>query len=86
MQNENENEGMPEVKPKKISLIAMILAVIIELGFNLFYLIKNGKIADITDQQSITWVAAAVVIFFSPVYINMIFDKIVDIIMAFKKK
>jgi uncharacterized membrane protein YagU involved in acid resistance len=67
---------------KSVSKIAMIIAVIFLIVYNLIYVILSKKIPTVEEQKSILLFCGAIIIFFTPVYLNLIMDKIVDI---FKK-
>jgi len=69
---------------KGFSLIGMIVAVLIEIVFNLIIILKEKRVPDITEQQSITWLSASIIIFFSPVYLSIWLDKIFDLICQVK--
>lgn len=61
---------------KKISKWVMILAFLIALSYNIFSLIKNGKIPTVDEQKSIIIFSSSAILFFSPIYLSIWLDKI----------
>ena len=78
--NEGKNERKIEenkiTDAKPISKWVMVLAAVITIGYNLFVVIKTGKIPTLDQQQSILMLGGGLIIFFSPVYLSIWLDKV----------
>lgn len=71
-----ETTEKKEIKAKSASLIGQIIAAAWIAGWAAFYIIKNAGSVKITD---IIFSGMAIAACFSPVYFNMLLDKIKDI-------
>lgn len=67
---------------KAVSKVGMILGAILIIGYNLGYLLFTQTIPSIEEQKSILLFGGSILIMFSPIYLGIIMDKVVDI---FKK-
>lgn len=72
---EEVQEEKKELKAKPVSLIGQIVAAVWIAGFSSFYLIKNVETINIWDIVISGFAIAAC---FTPVYFNLIMDKIRD--------
>lgn len=68
-----EVETKKELKAKDVSLWGQILAVLWTIGFGAFYIISNIKTI---DPMIIVYFGLAIVGEFSPVYLNLLMEKI----------
>lgn len=66
-------ETKKELKAKDVSLWGQILAVLWTIGFGAFYIITNIKTI---DPMIIVYFGIAIVAEFSPVYLNLLMEKI----------
>lgn len=73
---------MQITKAKNISKIGMVLAALIIVFYNTIYLLLERKVPSLEEQKSILLFGGSMLVIFSPVYLNIILDKIVQI---FKK-
>jgi uncharacterized membrane protein len=71
------------MKAKPISMYAIIISVVIVIVYNFVYTLKTGNIPKVEDQKSIMLLGFFIIISFSPIYLNIIIDKIIEI---FKKE
>ena len=72
----SEETEKKELKAKPVSLIGQIIAAVWIAGWTAFYIFKNVSTVAIKD---IILSGIAIVGCFSPVYFNMLLDKIKDI-------
>lgn len=70
---EEVTETKKELKAKDVSLWGQILAVVWIIGFGAFYIIKN---ISTMEPMIIVWFGIAIVACFSPVYLNLLMEKI----------
>ena len=68
------------LKAKSVSKWAMICGALVVILYNAGYLIFTLKIPTFDEQKSILLAGASLIIVFSPVYLNLILDKIVEIV------
>jgi len=66
-------------KAKNISKIGMILSALIIITYNIVYLILAQQIPTLEEQKSILLLGLSIIIVFSPIYLNIILDKFVNI-------
>lgn len=70
---EEVKEEKKEIKAKDVSLWGQIIAVLWIMGFGAFYIIKN---INTINPMIIIWFGVAIVACFSPVYLNLLMEKI----------
>jgi len=64
------NEG------KTISRYAMILAVVILIGSNLFHIVVKSHIPTFEEQKSLVLFCSGIVLFFSPIFLSVWLERI----------
>jgi hypothetical protein len=70
------------MKGKQVSKIAMIVAAVIIISYNVGYLLLSRAIPTVEEQKSIILLGISILIIFTPIYLSIILDKITSI---FKK-
>lgn len=73
---ETSVEEKKELKAKPVSLIGQIVASLWVAGWSAFHIIKNVSTIQITD---IIYSGLAIAACFSPVYFNLLLDKVKEI-------
>jgi hypothetical protein len=73
------------MEAKRISLIGMVLGAVIIIGYNTIYVIVSARIPTIDEQQSILLFGGSIMLIFSPVYLSIFLEKIIDMIKGRKE-
>jgi hypothetical protein len=74
------------MKAKTASKLGMIAGVLTILIYNAVYLAITKKIPTEEEQRSIIMLGLSLVIAFTPIYLNLILDKVVEIFGAIFNK